>query len=241
MGTTPAFPTVNVLGFVSYLISTVCLYASPLIRHQYAIRNPVSPEPTVRFNDIAFALHAVVLSAITWSMFFPRIWGFEQGVWGVGRGISGIFVGCVLSIILLAAFVGSKGGYDASGWAWIDIIYAFGYVKLLVTVVKYIPQVWINYQRKSTVGWSIEQILMDLTGGVLSLAQLIIDSSLQADWSGVTGNPMKFGLGNVSIFFDVIFMLQHYVFYRAARRNRKEGLLNGENRGLLANDEEGER
>jgi cystinosin len=34
------------------------------------------------------------------------------------------------------------------------------------------------------------------------------------DWSGVTGDPVKFGLGFVSIFFDIIFIIQHYVVYR---------------------------
>lgn len=34
------------------------------------------------------------------------------------------------------------------------------------------------------------------------------------DWSPVTGNPVKFGLGFTSMFFDVIFMLQHYCLYR---------------------------
>jgi cystinosin len=46
------------------------------------------------------------------------------------------------------------------------------------------------------------------------LAQLIIDSALQNDWTGITGNPVKFGLGNITIVFDVIFLLQHYVLYR---------------------------
>ncbi|KAL8988069.1 MAG: hypothetical protein Q9177_002802, partial [Variospora cf. flavescens] len=84
---------------------------------------------------------------------------------------------------------------------------------LLVTVIKYIPQVRTNYERKSTVGWSIEQIVLDLVGAVFSVAQLVIDSLLQGDWSGVTGNPVKFGLGNVTVVFDVIFVLQRYVFY----------------------------
>jgi cystinosin len=66
-------------------------------------------------------------------------------------------------------------------------IYSFGYVKLICTVIKYCPQVYVNYKRKSTEGWSINQILLDFTGGVLSLAQLLIDSALQADWSGLTG------------------------------------------------------
>jgi cystinosin len=75
------------------------------------------------------------------------------------------------------------------------------------------PQVWVNYKRKSTQGWSIWQILLDLNGGVLSILQLVIDSSLQADWSGVMGNSIKLGLGNISIFFDLIFITQHYFLY----------------------------
>ena len=75
------------------------------------------------------------------------------------------------------------------------------------------PQVWDNYQRKSTEGWSIAQILFDITGGVLSLLQLIIDASFQGDWGGITGNPLKFGLSNISIAFDLIFIVQHFMLY----------------------------
>lgn len=89
-------------------------------------------------------------------------------------------------------------------------------MKLVITIVKYVPQAWVNYKRKSTYGWSIGQILFDLSGGVLSLAQLLLDSSFQDDWSGVTGNPIKFLLSNVTIFFDLIFVVQHYILYRDA-------------------------
>ena len=120
-----------------------------------------------------------------------------------------------------------------------------GYAKLVITVVKYIPQAWTNYQRKSTDGWSIAQILLDLTGGILSIAQLVIDSSLQQDWSGITGNPVKLGLGNVSILFDGVFMLQHYWLYRGNRIGKdfdqEEAYIGGESerRGLLE-DQDGE-
>jgi cystinosin len=79
------------------------------------------------------------------------------------------------------------------------------------------PQVLTNIRNKSTHGWSIEQILLDFAGGVLSLAQLAIDSYLQHDWSGLTGNPVKLMLGNVSIFFDVIFITQHYFLYKGKK------------------------
>ena len=111
-----------------------------------------------------------------------------------------------------------------------------GYVKLVVTVLKYIPQAWANYKRQSTVGWSIDQILMDLLGGILSIAQLVIDSSMQSDWSGITGNPVKLGLGNISIIFDIIFMVQHYILYRGNGKVEEDGE-DVERRGLLSGDE----
>ena len=70
-----------------------------------------------------------------------------------------------------------------------------------------------NFRRKSTIGWSIVQQLLDFSGGLLSLLQLVIDSSLQSDWSGLTGNPIKLGLSNISLFFDIIFITQHFVLY----------------------------
>ena len=91
------------------------------------------------------------------------------------------------------------------------------YVKIFVTFIKYTPQILTNFRNRSTHGWSIEQILLDFLGGILSIAQLGIDSYLQHDWSGITGNPVKFALGNFAIFFDIIFMVQHYWLYRGAR------------------------
>ena len=44
-----------------------------------------------------------------------------------------------------------------------------GYCKALITFVKYCPQVYLNFKRKSTVGWNIYNILLDLTGGTFSL------------------------------------------------------------------------
>ncbi|PGH23246.1 hypothetical protein AJ80_02662 [Polytolypa hystricis UAMH7299] len=211
------FPTVNVLGFVCYAIYTSTFLYSPLIREQYAARHPISPEPTVRFNDLAFAAHAVVLSSLTYSQFWPQIWGFKVSKFQrVSKPVSGIFWGSIAAVVLVMLLVTSQTGedwHDPLTWAWIDVIYAISYVKLVVTIVKYIPQAWVNYKRKSTVGWSIAQILLDFTGGILSILQLVLDSAYQDDWSGITGNPVKLGLGNVSIFFDLIFILQHYVLY----------------------------
>lgn len=114
-------------------------------------------------------------------------------------------------------------------------VYAIGYVKLFVTLVKYMPQVWMNYQRRSTDGWSIGPILLDISGGVLSLLQLLIDASFQPDWSGVTGNPVKLGLGNISILFDLIFITQHYVLYAGGSDSKVDEAGEGAEEALVAN------
>jgi cystinosin len=50
-----------------------------------------------------------------------------------------------------------------------------GYFKLCISTLKYLPQMYWNYQRKSTVGWSIFNIIMDLTGGSLSFLQMLLE------------------------------------------------------------------
>ncbi|KIV83092.1 hypothetical protein PV11_05147 [Exophiala sideris] len=218
LGLTIDFPLLNVLGFLCYSISTCSFMYSPAIRDQYAARHPLSPEPTVQFNDVAFGVHAVVLVVLTYSQFFPELWGFKVSPrQTASKPVLGIFWGSILATLVVTAIVLHRSGWqqqDPQGWAWIDVLYTLGYVKLICTFVKYIPQVILNFNRKSTVGWSIEQILCDITGGVLSLMQLVIDASFQGDWSGITGNSLKFGLSNISIAFDVIFIVQHFILYR---------------------------
>ncbi|KAK0728046.1 PQ loop repeat-domain-containing protein [Lasiosphaeria miniovina] len=235
-GTTVDFPLINTLGFSAYFVSNVAFFYSPLIRAQYAHRNK-GLTPTVQFNDITFAAHGLLLSVVTSSQyFFPRAWGFAPSAGSrPSRFILGISAGCVTGVaVILLAVAGapdrdSTHDTPASAWLWLDVVYAVSYVKLVVTVIKYSPQVLVNYRNRSTKGWSISQILLDFVGGVLSLAQLAIDSYLQGDWSGVTGNPVKFALGNVSMFYDLIFMTQHYVLYRGAdaRGGETEALLRG--------------
>lgn len=97
-------------------------------------------------------------------------------------------------------------------------------------------QVYWNYKRKSTVGWSIFNILLDLTGGTFSVAQNMLNVLqkgkgiliIQADkifigWTQL--NPAKFFLGNVSILFDIIFIIQHYILYPLPKLTKKGNVI----------------
>ncbi|KAI5845303.1 PQ loop repeat-domain-containing protein [Morchella snyderi] len=204
------FFTVNVLGYICYTISSFLFLFSSTVRDEYARRHPGAEEPTVRWNDLAFATHALLISSITLSQFY--FWGYKRDEsQRMSRTMSAIAISCVTAItisVLLAL--------NNSNWELIDVVYTLQYVKLLISIVKYIPQAYLNYQRKATTGWSIHNILLDISGGTLSLGQLVLDSSLQSDWSGLTGNPIKFFLGQISIIFDILFIIQHYILYRHA-------------------------
>ncbi len=119
-----------------------------------------------------------------------------------------LFLTCIVFGILVTT--------NAGPWNLLDFLYFLSYIKVGITTIKYIPQVMLNYRRKSTAGWAIWNILLDFTGGSLSIIQLIGDSFAQdGSWTGVLGNPAKLGLGLVSICFDVVFIVQHYILYRS--------------------------
>jgi cystinosin len=52
-------------------------------------------------------------------------------------------------------------------WATIRLA---GYGKAVITFFKYMPQVYLNFKRKSTVGWSLENVMLDFFGGFFSFA-----------------------------------------------------------------------
>lgn len=145
-----------------------------------------------------------------WSQFW--FFGFKRdATQKLSAGMTGVIAGSAVAITI----VGFLAYLKVDGWEALDVAYTLGYIKLLITILKYIPQAHLNYQRESTVGWSIHNILLDTTGGTLSLAQLFLDSALAGDlWGGTFGNPLKLGLGVVTLLFDGIFLCQHYVWYR---------------------------
>ena len=80
----------------------------------------------MRFNDLAFAAHAVVMSLVAYSQFWGVLWGFKVGEGQrVSRPVAGIFFGSLIAVIVVVLTVltkGRDGGSDAYGWAWIDVV-----------------------------------------------------------------------------------------------------------------------
>lgn len=115
----------------------------------------------------------------------------DQRVSIFGRSTSGLFI--VLALTFAALAIGKI-------IQWLDFLYYSSYIKLCITLIKYIPQVsgafyaiifvcfcthlmlivlmqaYMNYQRKSTIGWSIGNVMLDFLGGWLSMLQMLINA-----------------------------------------------------------------
>ncbi|XP_049844348.1 cystinosin homolog [Schistocerca gregaria] len=197
------FLSLNILGFILYSLFNCGLYWIPEVEEEYFKLYPKGLNP-VQVNDIVFALHASFATFITIVQCFIYERG-DQTVSITARVIHGIFaLFLFISVILAATLV----------ITWLDFLYYCSYVKLAITLIKYVPQAYMNYKRKSTVGWSIGNILLDFTGGMLSMLQMIFNAYNYNDWNSIFGDPTKFGLGLFSVIFDIFFIIQHYVLYR---------------------------
>ncbi|KAJ2292427.1 hypothetical protein J3B01_004065 [Coemansia erecta] len=166
------FLVYNVYGFACYALFNTAFFFNKRIGDEYARRND-GHENLVRFNDLFFSYHALVLSLVTFAQSF----------------------------------------YYKRAPAQSSSLYLLSFIKLGCSMIKYIPQAWLNYQRKSTTGWSIHNIMLDFTGGTLSFAQLILDAIRSGNVTEALGNPVKFGMGLASIGFDLVFLTQHFVLY----------------------------
>lgn len=199
------FELLNLLGFVCYTIFTYMFKFDTAVQAEYASRNKGHTNK-VEIQDLAFAAHAAGITLVT----------IAQMLWldGLRQRLTPLWGG--FSLVLVALAVGHYAAVvsGAAGLQLIDWLYFVSYIKLAISTVKGLPQVWLNFRRKSTEGWNIHNILCDFMGGSLSVLQLLLDCRNTDDWSGIAGDPVKFGLGFVSMLFDVVFIVQHFCLYR---------------------------
>uniref|UniRef100_A0A8R1TKH8 Cystinosin homolog n=1 Tax=Onchocerca volvulus TaxID=6282 RepID=A0A8R1TKH8_ONCVO len=204
------FLLLNVIGFTCYTIYNVLMYFNTYVQELYQHDHPHRLIP-VLLNDVVFATHALLACLITALQCFL----YERGnqrisytCWGLATSF-----GLVAGVTLFLTGIGIMN--------LLQYITGLSYIKMASTISKYFPQTVMNYRRKSTTGWSIGNILLDFLGGLMDITQVILQGANTDDWSIFIGNPVKVGLGMVSMMFDIIFMIQHYCLYR----NDDEGVI----------------
>ena len=213
------FEIYNLVGFTTYTI--------------YNIRGYIDDNlgtGTVQIQDIIFSCHALLLTVVT---LIQILYYFDPK--DKLQNISYITITIILLMIwgafLLVIVESGLEYYDPHvkkdrKYIFNSLVY-MGWCKVFISLIKYIPQVLSNYKRKSTIGWNIHNILLDFTGGAFSFGQNIIDSfrdefSVTSEGQPKGLNIAKFALSFISIFFDIIFMTQHYILYRDSNTDIEE-------------------
>ena len=92
------------------------------------------------------------------------------------------------------------------------------------TAIKYAPQAYFNYRRSSTEGWSVTNVLLDMTGGGLFLAQMLLQSAARGSLANLRGDVGKLLLCLLTLAFDTLFAVQHYCLYAKSRPAAAAGL-----------------
>ena len=219
------FEIYNLVGFSGYTIYTVRGYLDDNLG-----------TGIVQIQDIFFAAHALLLTILTLIQIL-YFYNPKDKLQKISNITITIILVLIWGAILLTIVEYGFEYYDPHvkqdrKYIFNSLVY-LGWSKVFISLIKYIPQCVSNFKRKSTIGWNIHNILLDFTGGVFSFGQNIIDScrdafSVTSEGQSKPLNIAKYALSFISIFFDIIFMVQHYILFRNSNSDLGEKKLDEE-------------
>jgi cystinosin len=189
----------NQTGYICYFVYTTTGY---FFSEEYTGR--------VDLNDVLFAYHALFAVIVTslQCCYYPRK-GNQVSLWAVLLN-GGIWVSVLLLFTLLQTDTLRPSQY-------LNLVSYLGYVKLAISFMKYTPPAVMNCRRGSTKGWSIFNILLDLVGGICLILQVVLELLLGEISLGHGLNVAKTILAVLTIVYDSIFIIQHYVLFRGQK------------------------
>ena len=213
------FEIYNLVGFTGYTIYTVRGYIDDNLG-----------TGIVQIQDIFFAAHALLITLITiiQILYFYDPSDKDQKVSNITITIILVMIwGAILLVIVENGFEYYDPHVKENRKYIFNSLVYLGWCKVVISLIKYIPQVVSNFRRRSTIGWNIHNILLDFTGGAFSFGQNIIDSfrdefSVTSEGQPKGLNIAKFALSFISMFFDIIFMTQHYILYKDSNTDIEE-------------------
>ena len=194
----------NLCGYIAYSIYNCCFLWSDEIHKEYFKLHASSTQIPVAINDAVFALHGFFFIFVVVLQIF--IYGSE-GQSMTMPTIVGLAIGSVSVIVVTIVAACGK-------IMWIYVLYYLSICKFVITVVKFSPQVYMNWKNKNTKGWAIEQVFPDLGGAIFSFLQMVVVSINTHDWNTYFGNPIKMFLSVLTLAYDSIFLIQHFIVYR---------------------------
>jgi hypothetical protein len=134
VGLSPDFCVLNVLGFACYAAYNTSFFWSKTIQDLYRKRHGPDAEITVQSNDVAFALHALILSSVT--VFQIVYYGGGFGALKVSKPIVGVIVMILVAGGAYPVLVVSTAGSGKGTFNWLDFLYLLSFVKIGISLIK---------------------------------------------------------------------------------------------------------
>lgn len=210
------FIALNIVGFSALVTSTALLVLNQGVRELYFKEHNYYPLLTMA--DLIYSTHGLLLTLVYSSQLC--LWGFRKRSIVLRRSTKLIISGVLVICFLLYSIIGTNTIHQYTEdeqriYTLLDLAITLSYLKMMISLIKYIPQLSHNIKRRSVVGFSMLTIFLDLTGSVLSISQLFIDSYIATNsinYDVLINNGGKLGLSFVTMFFGACFVYQFYKY-----------------------------
>jgi cystinosin len=222
------FQALNTLGFTFY---SLYVGFGMYFQHKWDLTR------SIVLQDVLFA---VICGTSVYILFFQTFIQYRRTMTGT---IHVIYRFIMFGIVLIASYNVFLGINDKIPWfSKEETAYAYsviqflGYSKSFISLIKYIPQAYLNYQKKS-VKIAVSNYVLDLLGGTCSFLQMFINGFAEPnpdgspDFSHIFSNIPKLLLSLESVFFDIVIISQYFWY-----KKNTERLENETKRGYMMDD-----
>lgn len=154
-GLSVEFALLNLVGFACYsLYSTALLYNATILdvyQQQKSQANNQISAPMVKVNDVVFSIHVFILSAFMCAQMLV----YNGLVWArdVSPLIQWILGGMVTFAVGWPMYLLFAVKTREDSFMWLNYLYVLSFIKVVTTLIKFVPQTLLNWRRKSTKGW----------------------------------------------------------------------------------------
>lgn len=207
------FAMLNTAGY-TYLMISMALQLYAWNQRDNQIERPKVTQFDMWYCAHGFLLNVILLSQILWGRY---LWGFfnDNKIRRMKSGYHKVLLGsiAIFTILTLQFMINT----NIEGWNNIRTLKYCNnlfLLKISMSLIKYIPQVKHNYDRKSVKGFAIQGVALDVTGGIASLLQLLVQLSKDQGFTMTTFlvNFGKIGIALVTLIFNFIFISQWLMY-----------------------------
>ncbi|KAG5668040.1 hypothetical protein PVAND_015997 [Polypedilum vanderplanki] len=130
--------SLSFFGHLLYAVFNLALYFGKYFQDEYFRRHPHGLNP-VELNDVFYCIHVLALSLITviCCFIFQRD---NQKITKYAWSINGTFIFSLIIVAILCSF---------GKLHWFDLINTCNLIKVIGSLIKYVPQVYFNHKRKN--------------------------------------------------------------------------------------------